>query len=350
MPADLRTPSDKNVSPTKDIKDSIAALRSILMFDTPTKSLLSGRHPTVAAQQTRHDISSRQTWDELATLRSKTVELKTKVEAATTEAEHETRKRKTLQTTYDALAKQRKQLSVQLEIVSKSRDVAEEKLAAMRKTMNEERTSMTHERLRWRPQLENLKKDNEILETKKKELEIQCSSSNSKVRELDAQLLRLQNSMAKMEAELRSSKELHSKHIVEQNLAMAAENRLASVQEELDTIKLRHQKSLGSMLQIQKNLKDQLQQALFDKKTTEEEMAEYIAARKQAEKANDDKVAKIVTVAENSKRQMETKMVLMEQKVRFGLDGIKPDTSAFLLVAYLDCDRRISHCCPNRSN
>ena len=316
-PAALPNPRDKNVSPkTKDIKDSIAALRSILMIDTPTKSLLSGMHPTVAAQQSRHDNTTRQTWDELASLRSKTVELKTKVQAATTEAEHETRQRKTLQATYDALAKQRKELSVQLELVTKSRDAAEEKLEAMRKSFNEERASMAHERLQWRPQLAKLKKDNDILESKQKELELQCSSSKTEVRELNAQVVRLQNTTAILEAELRSCQELNSKQTAEHNLAMTVEKRLASVQKELDTIKCRHQKSLGSMLQIHQNLKAQLQQALLEKKTIQDELVESIAAREKAEKAKHDEVASIIADAENSKRQMELKMASIEEKVR----------------------------------
>jgi chromosome segregation ATPase len=156
IPAALPTQGGNNATPTKDIKESIAALRSILMIDTPTNTLLSGKHPTVAAQQSLHD-PSRQHWEELAKLRNKTVELKTKFHAATTEAEHETRQRKTLQTTYDALSKQRKELSAQLDIVAKSRDIAEEKLATMRKSMNEERAAIAHERVQWRPQLEKLR-------------------------------------------------------------------------------------------------------------------------------------------------------------------------------------------------
>jgi len=300
MPEARNSPGANIATPTKDIRESIGALRSILMLDTPTNSLLSGSHPTVAAQQSQYDIS-RKTWDELATLRSKTLELKTKVQDATTEAEQEARKRKTLQSTYDALTRQRKELSVQLELITKSRDAAEEKLAIIRKSLNEERAAVVHEQCQWRPRIDELKAENEKLETRQKDLEAQCLVSGTRVRELESKLAQQQRTMENISAELRSSQEWLAKQMGDHREAVETEKKLATAQEELHTIKRRHQKSLGSMLQIQQSLKSDLQNLQTEKKSSEELIAKHVEDLNQAEKAKEDAIIKLQTEKQASK-------------------------------------------------
>lgn len=298
------------------------------MIDTPTKTLLSATHPTVAAQKSHHDTSRKQ-WDEVAKLRSRASELKTKVQAVTSQAEQETRQRKTLQTTYDALTKHRRELSVQLQLVTKSREIAEEKLAAMRKTLNDERAAMVHERVQWRPQLENLKRENEKLESNVKGLEARYTSSTSKVRQLEATIVQIKNSLAKTTADLQSSRDLQTKQVADRDLAGAAEKKLASLQEELDIIKRRHKKSLESMLQIQQNLKKQLQQAQLEKTTAEHEIVRTVEKLKQAEQARDEAIASRNMVVEECERQMDTvKVAAANEKV-----GPLDDTLLFSMIA-----------------
>ena len=258
----------------KSIKESIAALRSILMIDTPTKSLLSDEAPSVAAQQSRYDARKEQ-WEEIAKLRSTTSELKHRVQEVTNEASLETRKRKTLQTTYDALAKHKKELSVQLELVTKSREAAEEKLDSMRKTLGEERLAMAKERVQWRPEMDRLSREKTKFESKSKELEAQCVSAEQKVQELGQRVNRLEKELSDTKAKLQekqaSQTALQPRVEQSEKARRKAEETLAKVQNELDTIKGRHHKSLTSLLDMQQKIKEDLKQAQEGKKNSQRE-------------------------------------------------------------------------------
>jgi chromosome segregation ATPase len=276
-----------------NIKDSIAALRSILMMDTPTKSLLSDEHPSIAAQQSRYEARQQQ-WDEIAKLHNTTSELKHRVQEVTNEASLETKKRKTLQTTYDALAKHKKELSVQLELVTKSREASEEKLANMRKTLSEERAAMAKERVQWRPEMDRLSREKTKFENKCKELETRCVSADRKVQELEHKANRLEKGFSDTKAQLKEDRTLQTALLprVEQSekARRKAEESLAQIQNELDTIKGRHHKSLTSILDMQQKIKQELKEAQEGKKIAEENLQKAIEDLKEAKMAETNAV------------------------------------------------------------
>ncbi len=252
------------------IKESIAALRSILMIDTPTKSLLS---PSVAAQNSRA-----QQWDELSKLRSKASELKHQIQEATNEAAQENRKRKTLQTTYDALAKHRKELSVQLELVSKSREAVEEKLASMRKNLNEERVAISKERAQWRPEINQLRREKKKWEESSNTFEARCVTAEQHAQQSERRVATLEKELVETQVMLQAQQSFQvtlqprieqaekARHVAEENVSLA--------QNELERIKSRHQKSLASMLNIQQNLKKKLKEVREEYKVTERKLEE----------------------------------------------------------------------------
>lgn len=308
-------PGSNTETPSKDIKESIAALRSILMIDTPTKSLLSSKHPTIAAQQSLYD-DKRNMWDELANLRSKTSELRTKLQAATDKTEQETRKHKTLQDTYDALTKHRKELSLQLDSVTKSRELAEQKLDEMRKILNEERESMMSERVQWRPQLENLTAENEKMASRNKELELQRTAADLQIGQLEIRISEAETSLKTTQAELQQSQDLLSKEVAKQNSATATREKLLSLQSEIAATKKRHQKSLGSMLQIQQTLKNQLQEAQSATQTAEGKIPELLADLKRLEKVKEGAESEKLKAAEDAIMELEAKLAAKNENLR----------------------------------
>lgn len=252
--------------PEGSIKDSIAALRSILMIDTPTKSLLS---PSIEAQQSRA-----KQWDEVSKLRHKTSELKSQIQEVTKEAAQEVRKRKTLQTTYDALAKHKRELSVQLELVTKSREATEEKLGKLQKTLQEERNSHFKERSLWKPEIDRLTRENKNWSEQSRSLEIRCAALEESKQQLSNQIKTLETKLADAQAKLNNweSSQAAFQPALDQaeKARQNAEAKSEQVQKELEVIKRRHQKSLASLLEIQQNLKAQLQQVRQEKTATEE--------------------------------------------------------------------------------
>lgn len=257
--------------PEGSIKDSIAALRSILMIDTPTKSLLS---PSVEAQQSR--AQQLQQWDEVSKLRHATSELKHQIQEVAKEAAQEVRKRKTLQTTYDALAKHKRELSLQLEIVNQSREATEEALGKVQKALQEERTTYFKERSLWKPEIDRLTRENKNWSEQSKTLESRCATLEETKQQLSAQIKTLETKLAEAQAKLNSWES--SQAILQPALEQAekarqtAEAQSARVQQELEVIKRRHQKSLASLLDIQQNLKSQLEQVRQEKLAADEKL------------------------------------------------------------------------------
>jgi chromosome segregation ATPase len=327
-----------------NIKDSIAALRSILMIDTPTKSLLSSTdNPSIAAQQSRYDARKQQ-WEEIASLRNTTSVLKHRVQEVTNEASLETRKRKTLQTAYDALAKHKKELSVQLELVTKSREASEEKLANMRKALGEERGAMAQERVAWRPEMDRLSRDKTKFENKCQELEARSVAADIKVQELQQKVNRLEKGLSDTKAQLEENQTVQTALLprAEQSekARRKAEESLAQVQTELNTIKGRHHKSLTSMLDMQQKSKQELKEAQEGKQIAEErhqQALQNLKEAKTAEKNAIDAMQKATAEAQdlNFLNTIETK-----QKVGCALTGrigqtliIERKTNFFLLAS-----------------
>lgn len=300
-----------------NFKDSIAALRSILMIDTPTKSLLSGQHPSVADQRSQYE-ERKVHWNELSKLRDTTSQLRHRVQKATIEAANETKKRKTLQTTYDALAKHKKELSVQLELVTKSREAAEEKLDAMRKDLREERERIAKERVQWKPELDRLSREKTRFEKEADELRSQYQIVEQKVRTLEARVEHLKTTLNKTEEKLQT-KEISQAALqprVEQaeTARQKAEDSLAAANGELDATKRRHRKSLGSMLGIQQNLKKELSRAQDEKKAAETKLEKAFEDLRTVEAAKQAAMDKI-NGSNQGPKNFESYKIKMDEKV-----------------------------------
>jgi len=331
-----------------NIKDSIAALRSILMIDTPTKSLLSGQHPSVAAQQSQCEERKVQ-WDQLAKLRDTTSELKHRVQEATHEAANETRKRKTLQTAYDALAKHKKELSMQLELVTKSREASEERLEALRKTLSEERAAIANERVQWKPDLDRLSREKTKFQQGTKTLQTRCHSAEQKVKELEGRVKLLESELAQTKAVLErnqsSQAALQPRVDQSETARRKAEASLSQLRKELDTIKRRHRKSLGSMLENKQDLKKQLAEAQAGRKAAEKKLEQTLKEKKNAENPNEGAKSQMNVVDGESQRQGEPSRAAAEEQVsRSSVCGfhVIHSLSSELNTMYQYC------CSPNR--
>jgi DNA repair exonuclease SbcCD ATPase subunit len=238
------------------------------MIDTPTKSLLS---PSIEAQQSRA-----KQWDEVSKLRHTTSELKSQIQEVTKEAAQEVRKRKTLQTTYDALAKHKRELSVQLELVTKSREATEETLGKLQKTLQDERNTYFKERSLWKPEIDRLTRENKNWSEQSRSLEIRCTALEENKQQLSSLIKTLETKLADALAKLNNweSSQAAFQPALDQaeKARQNAEAKSEQVQKEVEVIKRRHQKSLASLLEIQQNLKAQLQQVRQEKTATEEKL------------------------------------------------------------------------------
>ena len=119
--------SNNPETPRGSATSSIAALRQILMLDTPTRDILNDKHN--ALQEARYQEQQRYAAEMKGQL-DQIKELKKRVKDLQKECETERSMRKTLETTYEALSNHKKELTVQLELVSKARQRLEEKLDA----------------------------------------------------------------------------------------------------------------------------------------------------------------------------------------------------------------------------
>jgi hypothetical protein len=120
--------NSNNPETPRGSSSSIAALRQILMLDTPTRDILNDKHNAVQ-QQARYQEQQRYTAEMKGQL-DQIKDLKKRVKDLQTECETERSMRKTLETTYEALSNHKKELTLQLELVSKARQHLEQKLEA----------------------------------------------------------------------------------------------------------------------------------------------------------------------------------------------------------------------------
>lgn len=272
----LQPPSTPGTKQNAGIKDSLAALRSILMIDTPTKALLDGNHPSVSTQyQSKHEASRLQQM-EIEEWKTKTIDLRTRVAEAKNEASKESRMRKSLESTYEALSKHKQELSVQLELVTKSREATEAKLEAVTKTLRTERIAVAQERVQWKPEMERLQREKQRLLVQHKSLESRCRIAERKVKDLERQLQRGHTSLppSTQNSVTGGVSDSGLKSLLDKAEAsrIQAEEISAKSVGELAVIKRRHIKSLDSLLQKQDKLKDQLQTVENEKKELTEKL------------------------------------------------------------------------------
>lgn len=289
-PPPTRDPN--NTQHAGNIKDSIAALRSILMIDTPTKAMLAGQHPSVDLQRARHEEQKQQ--EEIAELRTKASDLKLQVQRVANEAAQENRMRKSLETTYEAMAKHKEELSVQLELVTKARQTVEEKLDATTATLQKERTAMAKERELWKPELERLQRSQKGLESRVDQLQRRCQTAETKAQQFESRVKILEKDLADTQNQLMTHKAslagMQPRLDRSEKLRCQAEKDLQNAQAELATLKRRHGKSLDSLLKINQGIKADLKVAIAEKVVAEEkyqalqsDMAKAMASQKEAE-------------------------------------------------------------------
>ena len=161
------------------------------MIDTPTKSMLSEKHTSIALQQSRYE-ERRKYESEVNKLKSTIVDLRTKLGQVQQESEKEKSVRRTLETTYEALSQHKKELSVQLELINKSRESLEEKLETAKKSVEEEKISIAKERQEWDAQLEKLNEQSQVSLKTAKEFETRCHESLDLVASRKAQMADLE--------------------------------------------------------------------------------------------------------------------------------------------------------------
>ena len=173
--------SNNPETPRGSATSSIAALRQILMLDTPTRDILNDKHN--ALQEARYQEQQRYAAEMKGQL-DQIKELKKRVKDLQKECETERSMRKTLETTYEALSNHKKELTVQLELVSKARQRLEEKLDASSSGANnvdgdamEVEGSSTEE-------LKTIRQQRDQAVKKSEDLERQLSTSRREVEDL----------------------------------------------------------------------------------------------------------------------------------------------------------------------
>lgn len=202
-PAPLNTPhkgrSDVD-NQDGSIMGSIAALRNILMIDAPTNKMLSEKHTSITLQQSRYEERTKYQ-EQISKLASTVADLETKLEQVQQESQKEASMRKTLETTYGALTQHKKELAMQLELVSKSRESVEGKLTTANQTRQTEKASFERQRLAWQPHLDQMKRDCDKALKKSGEWEAKCLTSQRPTEELQAELATLQTELTTTKAQ-----------------------------------------------------------------------------------------------------------------------------------------------------
>eukprot|EP00934_Nitzschia_sp_Nitz4_P004392 Nitzschia sp. Nitz4//scaffold48_size128905//11554//13175//NITZ4_003578-RA/size128905-augustus-gene-0.16-mRNA-1//-1//CDS//3329552916//4382//frame0 len=288
-------PLTPNKEHGRNIQESIAALRSILMIDTPTKALLSASHPSVSSQQAEYQHHQSQ----LKALSSKAAALEAKVKQAEENA-------KALESSYQALTKQNKELSRQLELVSSARNTVEEKLDKTTATLKSERAAASRNLSLWKPELERLRRNYDSTSAKSKDLEGRCKSAEVKARQAETRLHEIEREFEKTKAQLTTNQSrqvaLQPRLDKAEKQKSQAETDLAKAKAELDMLKSRHLKSLQSMLDSHLQVKNKLKAMEESKKALEMESAKADAERKEAAKAKENAERELANALENYNR------------------------------------------------
>jgi chromosome segregation ATPase len=163
------------------IFSSIAALKQILMLDSPTRDILNDKNNML--QQLRYEEQKRFE-SQMKEQNEQMEELKSRIGALKKESEKERSLRKTLETTYEALSEHKKELAVQLEMVSHSREVLEEKVAGVDSNLEALEKSHASEKKALETQLEEVSKEKDTALEKTGTLEARLLTAEREVEEL----------------------------------------------------------------------------------------------------------------------------------------------------------------------
>ncbi|KAL3922088.1 MAG: hypothetical protein SGILL_002392 [Bacillariaceae sp.] len=184
-----RTPTGDNNN--GDIQKSIAALRSVLMLDTPARNILGGRLATPAHSNDHQENPSPLLHGESSS--SSVLKKQLKDEIA---------RRKTLETTYDSLTKLQKQQSEQLETIASSRKNVEKQLSEKELELKVEKEARSQDRMHWKPQIEMIQDENKKLQQTLLETQHQRDELNRKVEiDLAGEMAKLKQQLADKEQE-----------------------------------------------------------------------------------------------------------------------------------------------------
>jgi chromosome segregation ATPase len=154
---------------------SIAALKQILNFDSPTRDILNDKNSML--QQLRYEEQKRFE-NQMKEQNEQMEELKSRIDALKKESEKERSLRKTLETTYEALSEHKKELTIQLEMISNSRDALEEKVAGAGSNLEALEKSHASEK--------------KVVETKLEEVSKEKDDALEKTGNLEARLVTLE--------------------------------------------------------------------------------------------------------------------------------------------------------------
>lgn len=139
------TPNDKGRNGAEDdegqkgesIMGSIAALRRILMIDTPTKSLLNQDNATTIVMNQRQYEERQKLERQMEELKKSLSTAQDKLKDANEGIENERALRKKLEVAYEALSQHRKELTSQLETLTDSRKVLDEELETTKQSLGD---------------------------------------------------------------------------------------------------------------------------------------------------------------------------------------------------------------------
>ena len=165
------------------IFSSIAALKQILMLDSPTRDILNDKNNML--QQLRYEDQKR-CENEMKEQSEQMEELKSRIDTLKKESEKERSLRKTLETTYEALSEHKKELAIQLEMISNSRDALEEKVAGADSILEALEKSYSSEKKALETKLEEVSKEKDAALEKTGTLEARLLTAKREADELKA--------------------------------------------------------------------------------------------------------------------------------------------------------------------
>lgn len=208
------------------IMGSIAALRNILMIDTPTKSILN-RSTSISLQQTRY--LERQEYEEkIDALQTKLDDMKSDQKRLQEELKQEKSVNKSLQTTYDALLKHKKEVMVHLELLKNSRGKLEDDLTAHIKNLRETKREAAEADENNNKQIQSLTQEKSAALAKASDFESKYEASSKKASELEKNVASLKSEIEKLNQQHAKENEEHS------NLLETSEESLKSTTAKLE--------------------------------------------------------------------------------------------------------------------
>lgn len=217
------------------IMESIAALREVLMLDTPTKAMLSGEKQNSIAYQFRSP-SRHQYEEEIGRLKSSLADMQKKQKQLERETEKERCVHKTLETSYDMLSVHKKELTAQLDQVSEARESLEEKVANASILLGKETKLRSEDRQKWETEFEELKKQQEekVASLKKEWSEEKATLAKARI-ELESKLETIQ---ADNRAAVERAKKLQEHLVTSQGQVEEQSGQIESLTTKLDSTKM----------------------------------------------------------------------------------------------------------------